>query len=691
MKLATSLFDKGIFKNTLKRFCWGSILYFVILFFAIPFTLLVSDIHYLSQMESSYYKTPLLLNGLYIGFPILMAIIVPTIVAVLVQNNVHSAKQGIFMHGLPVTRKATYISQLLASGVLMAAPVAANALILLIMSFTPYGRIISSSSVIYWFLLNFSVQFVMFSVAVFSGYLTGNAAAHIGINAFLHIALLLLGLIIYLVSDVFLFGFAQSDNFIANQLVNYNPVVWLTMHIDQDNIGVFKTVCFWVYILVAVFFYVISYVLYKNRRIEACGDVAAFKVFRPILKYAVVTAAVSVIFGIFENPGAPAFAIFFIAAITGGVCYFAAEMLLSKSFKVFGKYKGYLGFMAVAAAFISFFAFTSVFGYETRIPDKEDIASASIYEGYSQEVPMLSDSDFIDDCIAYHKEFIKDIPITVKDYNRILYVSYQLKNGSTMNRQYYLDNEMADAALSKMYEYGEYKIINADFHKLNVDNVKYLTLDLGANGVSHTYTFTDENATQFLYAVEKDIREISYEDMNKLQNYLSVYIDASKEENDRLHYFDDSVYGENAMPNYTYGIGVGINGNYKNTLEFLRENGYYDDIINEIASNLSILKIPVTKETEESDFTEEIYRYKNDTGRYEEFYVNTDDLVYLQAQDAKALAELILITPDCTGKQGSAYYIYSFPKDERTVLTFGDRITAFDSENLPEVLKKYVG
>lgn len=691
MKLATSLFDKGIFKNTLKRFCWGSILYFFILFFAIPFTLLVSDINYLSQMESSFYKTPFLLNDFYIGFPILMAIIVPTIVAVLVQNNVHSAKQGIFMHGLPVTRKATYISQLLSSGILMVAPVAANALILLVMSFTPYGRVITSSSVIYWFLLNISVQFIMFSIAVFSGYLTGNAAAHIGINAFLHIALLLLGLIIYLVSNVFLFGCALSDNFIANQLVEYNPIVWFAMHINQDNIGVFKTVCFWVYILIAVCFYVISFVLYKNRRIEACSDVAAFKVFRPILKYAVVTAAVSAIFGIFQNSGAPAFAIFFIAAITGGVCYFAAEMLLSKTFKVFGKYKGYLGFMAVAAAFISFFAFTSVFGYETRIPDKEDIASASIYEGYSQEVPMLSDPDFIDDCIAYHKEFIKDIPVTVKDYNRTLYVSYQLQNGSTMNRRYYLDNEMADAALSKMYEYGEYKIINTDFHKLNVENVKHLTLDLGANGISHTYTFTDENATQFLQAVEKDIREISYEDMNKLQNYLSIYINASKEENDRMHYFDDSVYGESARPNYPYGFGIGINGNYKNTFEFLRENGYYDDIINEISSNLSILKIPVTKETEESNFNENIYRYKNDTGNYDEFYINTDDLVYLQIQDAKALAELILITPDCSEKQGDSYYIYSFPKDERNVLTFGDRITAFDSENLPEILKKYVG
>lgn len=697
MTLATSLFNKGIFKNTLKRFKWGSILYFVILFFAIPFTLLVTgpDVHVVRFAGSEI--RPILLDDFYIGFPIFLALIIPTIVAVLVQNNVHSAKQGIFMHGLPVSRKATYLSQMAASGVLMAAPVVINAIILLIMSFTSFDSVITSSSVVYWTILNLTMQFIMFSIAVFSGFLTGNAAAHICINVLLHLIPALVALIIFLVSDIFLFGFSQSNNFIANQLMDYSPVVWLCGKMwNYNKVNLFTTLPMWLYIAMAIAFYALGFVLYAKRRIEACGDVAAFKIFRPVLKYVVVAAAVSAIFGIFASANIPAFAIYFIAAATGAVVYFAAEMILSKSVKIFGKYKGYLGFMAFTAAFISFFAFTSVCGYETRIPKKEDIASASIYEWINSE-PTLEDSDFIDDCIKLHEKFIADIPVTLrgKNYANNLYVVYKLKNGKELKREYQVSKELNDEALSAMYEYAEYKIKMRSFDMLNVENVDRVIMDMNARGIGHSYTLKDDEASGFLEAIGKDLREISYEDMkiNIPAVTFSVNVGASKEENDRLHYFKDEFYGEDADKYHYRDFSISLNANFKHTFAFLKEKGYYNDILNRISDNLAILKEPV-KQEEKASGNENVqvmgYSYKDDYGEYNEFRVSTDDLVYLAEADASAMAEMALTIPYNEEEPGEYYYLYCWPKSDKNIIGFSSKTLAIRSDKLPEFFKKYI-
>ena len=202
MTSRTSLFNMGIFKNTVKRFKWGSILYFIILFFSVPFLFLAEDFDRLLQRYSvDLQVSPVLLRSDYIVIPVLLAIAVPTVVAVLIFNNVHSSRQGVFVHGLPATRGANYVSSVLAGLTLMALPVILNAGILMIMSFTSYGKIISSWSVVYWVALNLSILFIMFSASVFTAFLTGNAAAHIGINIFVHVIPMIIALVIFLVSS----------------------------------------------------------------------------------------------------------------------------------------------------------------------------------------------------------------------------------------------------------------------------------------------------------------------------------------------------------------------------------------------------------------------------------------------------------------------------------------------------------
>jgi len=128
MTSKTSLFNKGIFTSTIKRFLWGSILYFAALFLFNILPYLISE-----PYEYSYYKIK---SGWYlfsndISLNVIISSIVPYVAGLLVFRFVHSKKQAIFIHSLPANRNTIYISTTLAAFILMAAPVLINGGILI--------------------------------------------------------------------------------------------------------------------------------------------------------------------------------------------------------------------------------------------------------------------------------------------------------------------------------------------------------------------------------------------------------------------------------------------------------------------------------------------------------------------------------------------------------------------------------
>ena len=224
MTLNQSLFNNGIFKNTLKRFKWGSFLYFIILFFTVPFRIIITNRDYIS-VGDSFFNNDIILREDYFVFPMLMAFVVPAVVSALVYRFIHSKSYGTATHILPVGRKKVYFSTVAASFVLMLAPIVLNAVIvffsLLIKGcFSPFV-------VIYWMFINIAVIFIMFSVSTFSAFLTGHTAANIAVNCIIHILMPACALGISVISDAFLYGFVPSHGAFTDKLIEYTPVVYL--------------------------------------------------------------------------------------------------------------------------------------------------------------------------------------------------------------------------------------------------------------------------------------------------------------------------------------------------------------------------------------------------------------------------------------------------------------------------------
>lgn len=708
MTLKTSWFDFGIYKNALRRFKWGSFLYFVILFFAVPFAFMVNDYSY--RLNDYYYpagvKPNMLFETEFTVIPTIVAYAVSVIVAVIMHRYMHDGKQGIAIHSMPVTRRSNYISNLAAGFTLMFAPVILNGIILAIMSLSGYGEMFTPLNVLYWVGNNIEILFFMFSVSTFAAFLTGQWAAHAIITILLHLLPIFVALGIAFFSDVFLYGFVDSHMSAAQVLLRNTPFVWLfpfgkqymgmswiQLHINEL---VYKTV--------AIALYFGAYFVYKYRKVEACGDVAAFKIVRHVLKYGITALIMLAVSAIGYEAGFGLYTIVILNLVFGAIGYFATEMVLSKSLKVFGKYKGFLAFCVAVVAFVCFFAYTSVFGFETRVPDVEDVKEATIYD-YSDCVPYVADEDFIRNVTEIHRQHILEMPVVnPSHYNfeghnvRSLNISYKLKNGKELIRCYWMSVDDYEAILSKMYENETYKLKAEEVYYLNTEALGGIEFGARVSGAGNVYTyyFSREEAQSIIKAFGEDLKDMSYADIKNANRDLTFRLEIrTRDENNEK--ISDLILEEAEAYNYVpYSLDYSFNENFTRTVSLIKEWGYYEDIMSVVAENLYIGRVPIdvvyeSRNMEAASYKEMIYSYKEDTGYIDEFNVSLSDCVKLSYGDGKMFAETLLKTADRNVEPGTYYAIYWLPEaDDIDQTNMGNRISMIEVNKLPDYLKKYV-
>ncbi len=707
MTSKTSLFNAGIYKNILKRFKWGSFIYLVLLFFSTVFPILMQRPEFLAERYSNYYGSygnyRDILLGQYTGFPYFLSFVVPTVVAVLIFGHVHAVKQGIFTHALPVSRKENYVSSLLGGVSLMLAPIVICALILIIMSLSGYSKVLPIDSILMWVAIQLSVIFIMFAFASISGVLTGHGVAHVAVNAILHLFPMLVALMLALISEVFLYGFVNSGSFIGEEILRYTPISWLAVDIlDEDS---FKAVAFWCYIILALVLYLLGYLLYSKRKIELCGEVAAFKIFRPILKYTVTAAAVLCTFGIFWESSINAIAVFVVTALFGAIAYFACEMIMSKSVKVFGRFKGYLVFAVCTAAVFLFCAFTSIFGYETRIPRMDDIAGATVVEGYQENADrlMLTDSENIEAVRTIHSELISDIPLTDRTaaFNSnggALSVKYKLKNGRMLERRYPVSIEEHDRIMTKMYEIPEYKYCIKGIDVLNVENVTYAHLDADAPNYHYGGVVLTGDAPELMQAIKDDIAQLSYSELERTNDALlfRVSITVNRDDNVITKVFDDVVFPPATENKYasvsrdTHELNITVNSSFTNTIAFMNRQGYYAPIIENFVNDLYICRLPIEKNGD-------TYTFKGDSGFKYNFRVSLADCIGINAEHTQRLAEDVSVFRRNADTEGKNYVVFSISDAEHeNFVKYNDNSCPmnvamfFNDQTLPDFLRGYV-
>lgn len=661
----TSLFNKGIYKSTVRRYLWGSVLYFVILFLVTSMGILLSID---PQNPNSWWRRndiSLILEDGFIIVPMLLAMVVPTVAGLLIFRFIHSKKTSVFVHSLPVKRTANFISSVLAGFTLMAAPVILNGLILMLISLGGYGAYFTIGDCVVWMLLNLLCLFSMFSCVCFVASLTGNSFAMVALNILIHTFVLIISAGLVMVSGVFLHGFADEnvifdaifEHTFPVKLCNimtrwaYSNGIW-----EEFGISIIKILIF------SVVLYLLSAFLYKKRRMETAEDVAGFKCLNPIFKYLITFIGAISTFAVLSTFIREKQALLWlVVALVSAVIYFGIEMLLKKNFKVWKSYKGYLAFALAFALMMCVFAFTGFFGFETRLPEIEDIKAAGIYNYYGGEKPLFESDEIKSRTVQLHHTLIKDIT-TVKNnesYTNI-HVEYALKNGKTLHRSYPVSDKELYEIMDGMYENIEYKK-KAERIFAPMESLYRVNIHNDYGNYTHTEITGEEKMQELKECIIKDVEGLSYSEIYTDGWGISVEINYVPEESAEYERTYTEIVEDNKELRISY-LHMNVNANYKNTIAWLKENGYWDKVSLDEGGMLCIAK------------------------DWENLIENDNCVIIEKAEDVKKVIEFIYTSPQKYISHNEGYYIYRIIDSESEDYR---NITCVTKEQLKELLPEY--
>ena len=444
MKSKTSLFNKGVALNLLKRYwpLWTG--YFVLLLLVTP-AVLSGRVDRLAPGEMLNYT--LLNTGADVVY---ISMAVGVLAAMAMFNYLYSTKSCGMMNMLPLRRETMFLTAFLTGLVPL---LAADVLVMLITALFYGGRLVYFKTLLLWLAMAVMGNISFYGFAVFCAVLTGNLAV-------LPVLYLVLNLTVYVAEravryllSAFVYGMNASSctllvlspimeliNSLSVMPVNYidaEGMVQVVANVYQVNgLGVLGIYC-----AVGLVCAALALLIYRRRQMERATDVVAVPVLKPVFKYcmtfgtAVVLAYVVYAWLVSGNVSGMAAALLVLLLLLVGavIGYYASEMLMQKTLKVFpGKWKGCLVSCLILAVLTMAWEF-DLFGYERRIPEADQVESAWLVQNNTG----LTEPENIQALTQLHQSFVDNKAENESaDERYTVTVRYMLKDGGTLIRCY---------------------------------------------------------------------------------------------------------------------------------------------------------------------------------------------------------------------------------------------------------------
>ncbi|MBQ4160234.1 MAG: hypothetical protein IJD83_04820 [Clostridia bacterium] len=452
MRSKISFFNKGLFFSNIKRFSWACILETVVMFFFYPFSLMMMhpDAAWLENVTDILER-----RQEYTAFCNLSICVYAVALAVLLFHYLHQPKMTTALHGLPVSRTELFFSAVLSGAVLLAVPIVLNVLLIFITKATmEIGAWVLASSVLRWAAYALLLSLVLFAFTAFVGMFVGNPAAHFIFTYILHFLPLAVFAGFMALCQMFLYGFDTS--FDIPQWILELPMMTV-MHDFTRPCGYYMLL----FAILSVVFIVLALVAYKKRPLEQAGDVVVFSWVKPVFKYGVsVCFAVAGFLYIAGISGMETqdnlLGNTLLAALWGAVGFIIAQMLIMKSWRIFGAYRELIG-ACLAIALLFVLVQSDVTGFEKRTVIEEKVTSVTMsgFYDYAQSEITVSEPESIALATKLHQAFIDNRRELVEgDYPIYMRMEFKMEDGSVFRRAY---NAPAQSILLEMYNQPEFK------------------------------------------------------------------------------------------------------------------------------------------------------------------------------------------------------------------------------------------
>ena len=459
MRSVKSYFDKTLYTKTFLRFwpIWAANL--VVWVMALPLTALTRLQSDLSQnlINSRLERFALKVGDQATQLGLVVTVGLGILAAMAVCSHLYSSKSANFMAALPVRREGQFVSYYLAGLTGLLAP---NVIVfLLTLLVEAVGHEVWLLPLGYWLLAVSVMEFFFYSFAVCLGQFTGHILALPVYYGVFNILVLAVYALVEEIMRTFYYGFAGFSSLWEQLAYWCTPVLAFAqmdckVHWENDvliqRIDGGETLA--VYAAAALVLTVCALLLYRKRHMETAGDVVAVSAMRPVFKYGVAVCAgfaggiLSALVLDLEEPG------LMVAIVLWGIVgYFAAQMFLDKSFKVFRKWKGAA---ALSGAFLLLFAVIAfdLTGFETRVPRADEVVSVNIsglggdaYDSGNNLDETVTDPVVMERVIALHRAAVEHrsdgsgpIPADAASASWNVTMEYTLKNGTVISRRYRL-------------------------------------------------------------------------------------------------------------------------------------------------------------------------------------------------------------------------------------------------------------
>lgn len=444
MLLTKSFFNPALLRSDLRR-CWPLFAGYTFLWFLILPLRMWNDVP--ADLQAAHpdvaRRVALEIIANATTAAIWIHLIFGIVLAMALFSYLSSARGTYGMHSFPASRGCQFRTHLLSC---VGCVAVSNVLICLLSA---------QSGGTHW---GASLSWLVFSLGVFCcmlcGWLPAMAVAYGAVNCVVIFCRIL--------ADAMCSTFYPSYNDTAFSMGRDHIVVWLTpvLRLHQNlyevysngsgpllSAGTWKSLL--VYGIAALVLLAASALLYRIRRSEASGDTLAFRPLRPVVRWVVgilgglgLGLVLAAMLSCTKNTPA------LLACIVtlGLACMIVTQMLIARTPRVFGKlWPELLSLCAVLLA-LTLCIKADLFGFERRIPQTDQVESVEVYQRaiYGSKA-RITDPEEIGAIVQAHR-YLADCAAKENlgsDWlgRNTISITYHLKNGGTLSRQYQLRNE----------------------------------------------------------------------------------------------------------------------------------------------------------------------------------------------------------------------------------------------------------
>ena len=593
MRSRTSFFNPTVFLHDLRRYWPLTAGYTLIWLLALPVNFLTSWNHVGSHLAGSNMNFEALsvtaVGGCFSAF------CAGILFAMAAFSYLGNTRATYGLHALPERRETLYLTHYLAG---LCSQLAPQLLAALLTEAVLLSHRAADIRVLGLMLLSLVLPTLFFySFGVFCMIFTGQLLAAPVFYGILNILAVGVEVLVRSFAGNFLYGWAGSDD---PKLIALSPIIQLAetnvraaydyvtytdaagqlaRKVDYSALRLYGLDWLLLYAGAGLVFAALGLLVYRLRHSEDTGSVVAIRWARPVFKYGVTFCAALALgqllyylfFGQYRYNGAYSLGgTLLCMGAAGLIGYFAAEMLLKKSFRVLRSgWRGAVTVTAVMAALGCAMTF-DLTGYEGYLPGPEDVELAEVnfnaYSGNAHCFVQLRDPRSIQRLEEAHRAVIADKRRQQADlddggesaFDRGLTrcwfdVTYHLKNGDSVSRTYnnlaIFAAELGDpsspaAALTALYNDPEVTTLRAlgnDYFNWNSMDLRDLRFTGGYVSVSEwdedaylgdrDRDLTPAQAEDIYDAVLRDVaaghaeaslfREESYERRYEVQLYAS--------------------------------------------------------------------------------------------------------------------------------------------------------------------------